>query len=216
MTTISAFGSNAISDMQKNLFYKMDTDKSGTAGKDEFVSARPKQMSAEEAASVYAKLDSGNTGAVTLDQFQSARPEHGRPEGTTSSRAMSAVMELHRGGGHDRHGEAEGADGAQPASLADIYKDMDIDNNGSVSKAEFLAARPGDMSEARAASAYDKIDTQNAGSITEQQFEAAVKSHEGQDSPDVTGTDADAPAIAATPQPAADTPAPADDMVEAA
>jgi Ca2+-binding EF-hand superfamily protein len=221
MTSISAFGSNAISDMQKNLFNKLDTDKSGTLSKDEFVSGRPKNMSEDQASAVYAKLDSGSTGAVTLDQLESARPEHGRPEGTTSSRAMSAVMELHRGG-HGHGGWSEGGQGAedsaQPANLADIYKDMDLDGNGSVSKSEFLAARPDHMSESRAAAAFDKIDSQSTGSISEEQFEAAVKGRGGHDAPETTNTATTTatPAVAAASQPVVDATATADDVVETA
>jgi Ca2+-binding EF-hand superfamily protein len=53
---------------------------------------------------------------------------------------------------------------------------MDTDGDGSVSEAEFVAARPSDASEDQAASLFESLDTSQSGSLTESQFAAGVQS----------------------------------------
>ena len=168
MTTISSLagGSSAYYANQKSLFSKLDADESGTLSSDEFVAGRPKGVSESQASALYAKIDTGGSGALTEDQLlqgmDSDRPSHS-PQDLLSDEAMSVLMLLSSQGG------AFGG-----ASAADLYAEMDADDDGSVTAAEFIAARPEDVSEDDARALYATIDTEGSGSITEEQFAEAM------------------------------------------
>jgi Ca2+-binding EF-hand superfamily protein len=161
---------------QKNLFSKLDTDENGTLSKDEFVSGRPKEVSKEQASTLYSKLDSSNSGAVSEDQFgdgtASKSPSSGI-ESLLSGDAMAVLMLMSQQGGMSFGGDMGGSNGMPSAS--DLYADMDTDGDGSVTQAEFTAARPDDMSEDDAKGLYATIDTKGTGSITEEQFADSMK-----------------------------------------
>jgi Ca2+-binding EF-hand superfamily protein len=51
-----------------------------------------------------------------------------------------------------------------------MFKQMDADNNGSVTQAEFLASKPGDMTDDQATQLFQSIDSSSTGSITQDQL----------------------------------------------
>jgi Ca2+-binding EF-hand superfamily protein len=161
---------------QKNLFSKLDTDQSGTLSQDEFVSGRPKNVSEAQATSLYSKIDSSGSGAVSEDQFDQGMASNHRPKGIealVTADAMAVLMLMSQQGGQTFASDMDTSDGAP--SAADIYAGMDANGDGSVTQAEFLSARPDDMSEDDAKTLYNSIDTGATGSITEAQFADAMK-----------------------------------------
>jgi Ca2+-binding EF-hand superfamily protein len=59
------------------------------------------------------------------------------------------------------------------ARQKEMFNKMDADQSGSVSKSEFVSARPKGASETQSAEMFGKLDTKNAGSISFDQFAAA-------------------------------------------
>jgi Ca2+-binding EF-hand superfamily protein len=161
---------------QKSLFSKLDSDQSGTLSQDEFVSGRPKNVSESQASSLYSKIDSSGSGAVSEDQFDQGMASDHKPRGIealVTADAMAVLMLMSQQGGQTFASDMDVPDGAP--SAADIYAGMDTDGDGSVTQAEFLSARPDDMSEDDATTLYNAIDTDATGSITEAQFSDAMK-----------------------------------------
>jgi Ca2+-binding EF-hand superfamily protein len=172
MTTISSSSAAnaAYYANQKNLFGKLDSDQNGTLSSKEFVAGRPKGTSETQATELYAKIDVNSINALTEDQLregmESERP-YKKLEEMLSSEAMSALMLMSQQNG------SFGAFGGNSAS--DLYAEMDADGDGSVSSAEFVAARPDDVSEENATALFESIDTENTGSITQEQFAAGMR-----------------------------------------
>ncbi len=65
------------SSRSNDLFSKIDTDKDGKVTKEEFVNARPKNVSEEDAGKLFASIDTGNAGSVTQEQFEASMPKGG-------------------------------------------------------------------------------------------------------------------------------------------
>ncbi|HWU61857.1 MAG TPA: EF-hand domain-containing protein [Ensifer sp.] len=149
---------------QKDMFNKMDTDKNGSVSKSEFVDARPKDMSEEQASKMFGKIDDKNTGSISFDQFSAAGAA-----GRASGKAMSGIMQLPQGG----------PDGKGP-DAGKMFSKMDGDGDGKVTKSEFLSSRPDDASAEMATKMYNSIDTDGTGSFTESQFADAMKSRHQQ------------------------------------
>lgn len=172
MTTISsASAANAAYyASQKSLFGKLDSDQNGTVSQNEMVAGRPKGMSESQASTLYAKIDVDGTDALTEDQLKqgldSGRP-HRKPEETLSNEAMSVLMLM------SQQNSSFGSFGG--SSAADLYAEMDTDSDGSVTEAEFVAARPDDVGEDDATKLFDTIDTEDTGAITEEQFAAGMR-----------------------------------------
>lgn len=55
------------------------------------------------------------------------------------------------------------------------FKKLDTDGDGEVTKAEFVAGRPKNVSEDQASSLFDKIDSGGTGEVNEQQFAAGMQ-----------------------------------------
>jgi hypothetical protein len=99
------------------------------------------------------------------------------PESKVSSSAMDVMMQFGQRGGMMPPGGMNNAGG--PPSIAQIYADMDVDSNGSVTKDEFVAGSEDRMGAERAAKIFAAIDSQNTGSITELQLADSMKHHGG-------------------------------------
>lgn len=148
-------------------FERMDTDQDGSVTKAEFVAGRPRGVSESDSAALYDTIDSDATGALTEDQLK-AGMEANRPArplqqgGGMSEGLLGALFAFQEGGPHNA-----------PPSPGEMYDSMDADGDGSVTRAEFVAGRPEDVSEEDATAFYDSIDTEGTGSITRDQFSAA-------------------------------------------
>ena len=178
MSSVSSASSSNVAyyASQKNLFSKLDTDENGSLTQDEFVAGRPKDVSKEQASALYSKIDTDDTGALTEDQFDQGMESNHRSggiESLLSSDAMAVLMLMSQQGGMS-FGSDTGDTSGKP-SASDIYAGMDTDGDGTVTQAEFVSARPDDVSEDDATALYASIDTESTGSITEEQFAESMK-----------------------------------------
>ena len=159
MVSVSSSSSAAYSSTQRTMFNRLDSNSDGKLTKDEFVAGRPKDVSESQASALYSSIDSDNAGSISEEQFDASMPSGGSVGSMTSmlsSDAMAVLMAMSPQGGN--------------LSASDIYAEMDADGDGSVTEAEFVAARPADISEEDATALYATIDTEGTGSITEAQF----------------------------------------------
>ncbi len=178
MTSVSSVSGSGYADylekMRQNMFARMDSDSSGTVSKDEFVSARPKEVSETDAASLYDKIDASGTNALTQDQLD-AGMEANRPEGglssSLSSDTLSSLLDLLSSTDEEDKGPPPSG---ERKSSSEVFDSMDTDQDGTVSLEEFMAARPKNVSEDQAKEFFASIDTENTGSITKSQFEEAA------------------------------------------
>ncbi|MFS8056680.1 EF-hand domain-containing protein [Rhizobium sp. BR 317] len=136
---------------QSNMIAAMDTNGDGSITEAEFVAARPSDVSEDQATALFKSFDTSNSGSLTTDQLASAMQSNGQPPAPPSG---------------------ETPDDSQISSM---FTAMDADGDGSVSEAEFVAARPSDVSEDQATNMFDSLDTSGSGSLTESQFETAMK-----------------------------------------
>ena len=163
------------------LFSKTDTNGDGKVSKEEFVASRPSDVSETNAASLFDKMDSDGTGALSQTQLQEGM-EKNKPEkssrnlgNTLSDTVLAAVNQLLQSLNSSSDADADGDTSDKSSKDSDMFSKMDTDGNGSVSKQEFLAARPSNVSEDQATKLYSSIDTENTGSITEDQFTSAMQ-----------------------------------------
>lgn len=175
MSTVSSAASSnaAYYAAQQKLFSKLDSDQNGTLSQDEFVAGRPKDVSEEQASTLYSRIDTAKSNALTEDQLADGMDASSSPAYQISPEVMAILVQLTQQGGMMSSGDDTGGQGGQ--SPADIYAAIDADGSGSVTQAEFVSARPGDMSEDDAKALYASIDTQNTGSISEEQFADSMK-----------------------------------------
>ncbi len=59
-------------------------------------------------------------------------------------------------------------------SVSDMFGKLDTDGDGSVSEAEFSAARPDDVSEEMSAQLYKSLDSDGSGSLSESEYATAM------------------------------------------
>lgn len=62
-------------------------------------------------------------------------------------------------------------------SSAEIFAKMDTDGDGSVTQAEFVAARPDTVSEEDANTLFTQFDSEGTGALTEEQFKTAMEAN---------------------------------------
>lgn len=76
MSTVdSAYGSSSLTQLQhprRPSFQQMDADSSGGVDRTEFIAARPKQVSEEQAGALFDQLDSQKTGSLSESDLQSS------------------------------------------------------------------------------------------------------------------------------------------------
>lgn len=185
MTSISSALTSSLN-MRPNLFSRIDANTDGKVTQDEFISSRPEGVSESQASELFGKIDTAGTGAVTEEQFSQGmaanRPsgDSGNLGGSLSSETLAAILQLVQQTEGGTTSAANGTDAiGSPPSVSEMFSRMDTDGNGSVSKEEFLAAKPKGISEDQALALYDSIDTEGSGSITSEQFEESMKAGPG-------------------------------------
>ncbi|UIK22072.1 EF-hand domain-containing protein [Rhizobium leguminosarum] len=129
-----------------------------------------------------AQLDSDGDGYVSKAEFVAARPSDvtedqantlfgsfdSESTGSLSvdvlAEAMSA-QQSQRPGGDD---------------LASLLSDLDTDGDGSISKDEFVAGRPSDVTEDQAGTLFDSFDSEGAGSLSVDALTEAMSAEQSQ------------------------------------
>ena len=194
MTSISA----NLSTMQSpsNLFGKIDGNADGTVSKDEFLSGRPNDVSESQAADLFGAIDSDSSGDISEAELSAHFTENAPAEdssrtniaGNLSDEMLSALLALLTGA-TENSAPADADDGGAP-SASEQFSAMDSDGDSLVSAAEFLAAKPDNMSEDQALALFNGIDDEGTGSITLEQFEASMTPAAGTPQPAATGAPA--------------------------
>ncbi|MFT4180287.1 MAG: EF-hand domain-containing protein [Rhizobium sp.] len=143
----------------------MDTDGDGSISEAEFVAARPSDVSEDQATALFKSFDTSNSGSLTQEQLANAMQQpNGPPPPPPADDSTDST-----------------SDDDQTSSL---FSDMDTDGDGSISQAEFIAARPSDVSEEQATTLFNSLDTTGSGSLTESQLEDGLKSQQPPPLPD--------------------------------
>lgn len=127
-----------------DLFAKLDTDGDGAVSQDEFVAGRPDDVSEEDATALYSTLFGEGTESVDSETFVAAMQPPPPPSG---------------GGGGGGGGDSD-----------EVYDALDTNKDGVVSRQEFLAGRPDDVSEEEATALFESLAGEDADSITAEQL----------------------------------------------
>jgi Ca2+-binding EF-hand superfamily protein len=145
----------------KSNFSKLDSDGDGKVTSDEFTAGKPSDVTSTQSSQLFSSLDSDGDGSVSETEMTSGMTSSD-PFSQMSGDAVAVMMQMQSGSSFG-------------LSSSDAYAAMDTDSDGSVTQAEFIAARPDDVSEADALTLYNSIDTEGTGSITEDQFSASME-----------------------------------------
>lgn len=123
------------------LFQKLDTNADNSVDRTEFVAGRPDDVSEDQAGSLFDSVDSSGTGSLSQNDLVSAFQQ--------MSSAMQSVLLQAQESGQGGHGG--------PPDSAQMAEDLDADGDGTVTRDEFVAGRPDDVSESDAGAFFDKI-----------------------------------------------------------
>ncbi|MBB6224795.1 EF-hand domain-containing protein [Rhizobium leguminosarum] len=137
---------------------QLDTDGDGYVSKAEFVAARPSDVTEDQAGTLFDSFDSEDSGSLSVDAL---------------TEAMSAQRSQRTGGPPPP--PPEGDD-----ELSSLLSDLDTDGDGLVSKAEFVAGRPSDVSEDQAGTLFDSFDSESAGSLSVDALTEAMSAQSSQ------------------------------------
>ncbi|SSC68116.1 EF-hand domain-containing protein [Ciceribacter selenitireducens] len=128
-------------------------------------------------------LDTNGDGIVSAEELAAAEKASGRQRTqdptVENENAASGVSSQVAGGVMamllaSSGGQADAqADDRQ--SAADLFAHIDADGDGKVTEAEFISARPEDMSEDDAMALFAKLDGEGTGSLTQDQFVTAME-----------------------------------------
>lgn len=172
MTSISSSLTSATT-LSSQLFAKIDSDGNGAVAKEEFLSGRPDGVSESQAAQLFDAIDSDGSGDVSEAELsdhvaeKSGERDGAGLAGNLSSDMLNTILEL-------LSGDGTADDGGAGSAASEIFEAMDSDGSGDVSEAEFVAARPENMSEEEAVELFSRIDTEGSGAISSDQFAAAM------------------------------------------
>lgn len=154
---IGGLGSFSSAQFEK-MFTRIDTNGDGTVSKDEFVAGAPDDLSADKAGALYDTLDSEGTGALSQSDLASAFQQMA----ATMQAGMIQAQSVEAGGG-------------APPDASDLFAKLDTDGDGSVSKDEFVAGRPDDVSEDDATALYEKLFGEDTESVDSETFVAGMQ-----------------------------------------
>ncbi|MGO8081985.1 EF-hand domain-containing protein [Rhizobium leguminosarum] len=129
-----------------------------------------------------AQLDSDGDGYVSKAEFVAARPSDvtedqantlfdsfdSESTGSLSVDALAEAMSAQRS-------QRPGGD-----DLASLLSDLDTDGDGSISKDEFVAGRPSDVTEDQAGTLFDSFDSEGAGSLSVDALTEAMSAEQSQ------------------------------------
>ncbi|KAF0223265.1 MAG: hypothetical protein FD176_2084 [Rhodospirillaceae bacterium] len=131
------------------LFAKLDTDGDGSVSREEFVSGRPDDVSEEQASAFFDKIAGEDTDSIDQQSFVAAMQKPPPPAG---------------GGGGQGGGQSD-----------EVFDALDTNQDGTVTREEFLAGRPDDVSEEQATALFESLAGEDAESITAEQFAAGMQ-----------------------------------------
>lgn len=147
---------------------KLDTNSDNSISRDEFIAGKPKDASAEKAGSLFDKLDSQKAGSLSLTDMASAFQQ-------MASTMQSSLLGAQEARDGDRSPPPRG-DGNGPPDPGEMFGKLDSDGDGTVTRAEFVADRPDQVSEEQAGSFFDKIaGSSSSDGLSQDQFVEGMK-----------------------------------------
>lgn len=173
MTSISSssYQTSYQTNIQKQLFKKIDTNGDGQVTKDEFVSGRPKDVNESQASGLFDTIDKKKTGSLSESDFADAAPPQ-QNSGGLDQNLLAALLQ-----GQDQSNTTNtnsSNDNGSDDRFADLFGKTDTDKNGTISKNEFVQARPKGVTEEQAGSLYAKIDSTGSNALTSDQLKAGL------------------------------------------
>lgn len=163
---IGGLGSFSSAQFEK-MFTRIDTNADGAVTRDEFIAGAPDDVSADKAGSLFDKLDSESSGALSQSDLATAFQQMAASMQAGMIQAQAQAQAGTMGGGGDRPDASE------------LFAKLDSDGDGSVSREEFVAGRPDEVSEEQASAFFDKIAGEDSDSIDQQSFVAAMQKPPG-------------------------------------
>lgn len=149
---------------------ELDTDGDGQVSRDELIAGRPQNVSEDEAGALFDQIDTEKAGTLSTDALASGLKEarHHHPDGPPPGGPPP--------GGPPPDGAAADSSASEAkTALAALVQELDTDGDGQVSREEFLAGRPQNVSEDQAGALFDRIDTEKTGSLSTEAVENGLK-----------------------------------------
>ncbi len=128
---------------ETDYFNSLDTDGSGSLSQTEFTSARPDDVTEDMANNLFTQLDADGDGALSAEELAA------------------------------KDAAPNGAPPPPPTEEEDSISSLDTNGDGVVSQAEFLAARPDEVSEEDATNLFSQIDSDGDGTVSQDELEAS-------------------------------------------
>ena len=128
------------------------------ADPEEFVAARPDDVTEEMAANLYNSFDTDESGSLTKSEYETAMNQAPPPPPPPP------------GGG--------GGMGAS-TEKSQTFSELDTNQDGVVSAEELAAARPDDVTEEMAANLFKSLDTDGSGGLTATEYAAKMGGNAG-------------------------------------
>ncbi|SMF13127.1 Ca2+-binding protein, EF-hand superfamily [Tistlia consotensis] len=151
---IGSYGS-AASALMTQQFSRLDSDSSGTISQEEFVAGRPDGVSSDQASALYSALDSEGSGELSASDLASAFQQLSGAMQTTMLQAQESAQ--------------------QGGAASDLFATLDSDGDGSLTREEFLAGKPDDVSDTQAEALWNDL-SGGSDSIDEADFASAAPS----------------------------------------
>ena len=140
------------------MYDKMDADGDGSVTQEEFVAARPDDVTEEMAANLYNSFDTYTSGSLSESEFETAMKQAPPPPPPPP------------GGGGGMGSSTE---------ESQTFSELDTNQDGVVSAEELAAARPEDVTEEMAANLFKSLDTDGSGGLTETEYAAKLGGNAG-------------------------------------
>ncbi len=142
----------------RSLFARIDGNGDGKVTRDEFVSGAPSGVGGDVAGTLFDTLDQQKAGALSESDLASAFQQ-------LSIVAQSLLIQLQSGNFGSTAGSANGGG---PGS--ELFSKLDANGDGTVTRDEFVAGKPDNVSEDQAGKLYDSIAGANTDGLTQQQL----------------------------------------------
>jgi Ca2+-binding EF-hand superfamily protein len=163
---LSSSSSTSLEQMRQMQLSKLkttDTNSDGAIDKAEFVASAPKGVNADQAASIFDVLDSKGAGSLSISDLQNSFQ--------SMSGDMQSVLLQQQASTSSMSSKSGGRSGG---SIQDMLANLDADEDGMISRDEFVSGRPDDVSEDMAGSLFDSMDSEDSGSMSIDDLSSAM------------------------------------------
>ena len=158
---------------------KTDDDKSKINSEIAKLKAQIAQVGSNQTASASSATTTTatDTSSKASAKAEVSRADKAAPEAKVSGAAMDVLMQMGPQGGMMPPGGKSGAGG--PPNISQIYNDIDANDDGKVSKDEFVTDASKHMSTEEATTLFSTMDTESTGAITEDQLAKGMSQGHG-------------------------------------